>query len=107
MAKRKPTRRVVPPAAETRGVLDVTVVLLDGGYASTAIGPIEVFHSAGTLWNWLHGEEQIPRFRVTTASLDGKPVTSMTGVGVMPNCSIDEVRNSDIIILPASGWDVQ
>ena len=35
--------------------IDVTVVLLDGGYASTAIGPVEVFHSAGLLWNWLLG----------------------------------------------------
>lgn len=87
--------------------LDVTVVLLDDGYASTAIGPVEVFHSAGTLWNWLHGEAQTPRFRVTTASIDGKPIRSMTGIGVMPNCSIDDIEHTDIVILPASGWDVQ
>ena len=29
--------------------LNVTVVLLNDNYASTAIGPIEVFHSAGSL----------------------------------------------------------
>jgi len=34
----------------------VTVILLEGGYASTAIAPIEVFHSAGRLWHWLRGE---------------------------------------------------
>ncbi|HEY7690144.1 MAG TPA: hypothetical protein VH835_15705, partial [Dongiaceae bacterium] len=56
-------------AARHGGVLDVTVVLLDEGYASTAIGPIEVFHSAGMLWNWLHGESPQPRFRVRTASI--------------------------------------
>ncbi len=43
-------------ARSTNDVLDVTVVLLEAGYASTAIAPIEVFHSAGLLWNWLHGE---------------------------------------------------
>ena len=48
-------------------------MLLDAGYASTAIGPIEVFHSAGVLWNWLHGEAQQPRFRVRIASIDGAP----------------------------------
>ena len=36
--------------------LDVCVVLLDDGYASTALMPIEVFHSAGALWRELKGE---------------------------------------------------
>ena len=45
--------------------LDVTVVLLEAGYASTAIAPIEVFHSAGLLWNWLHGETPRPRLIVS------------------------------------------
>ena len=54
-------------------MLDVTVLLLEDGYASTAIMPIEVFHSAGALWATLQGEEPSPRFRVTTASLDGRP----------------------------------
>src|SRR4051794_33510531 len=41
------------PAPQSPAVLDVTVVLLEAGYASTAVGPIEVFHSAGVLWNRL------------------------------------------------------
>ena len=54
MARRARAARGSAP--DDDGVLDVTVVLLEGGYASTAIGPLEVFHSAGVLWNWLHGE---------------------------------------------------
>jgi transcriptional regulator GlxA family with amidase domain len=87
--------------------LDVTVVMLEGGYASTAIGPIEVFHSAGTLWNWLHGETQRPRFRVRIASLDGGKVTSIYSLGLVPECSIEDIRHTDIIIVPTSGWDLQ
>src|SRR5262245_61571421 len=87
-------------------VLDVTVVLLDGGYASTAIAPIEVFHSAGKLWNWLRGETQRPRFRVRVASIDGRAVTSLCAVGLAPACAIQDIKRTDIIILPASGWDV-
>jgi transcriptional regulator GlxA family with amidase domain len=88
-------------------VLNVTVVLLDAGYASTAIGPIEVFHSAGLLWNWLHGEALRPRFRVRTASLDGRRVTTLCSLGLTPECAIEDIKHTDIIILPASGWDVQ
>ena len=93
-------------ATKARRVLDVTVVLLDAGYASTAIGPIEVFHSAGLLWNRLHGEAGEPRFRVRTASIDGKSIGSLCGLRT-PELSIRDVRRTDIIVLPASGLEVQ
>ena len=89
------------------GVLDVTVVLLEGGYASTAIAPIQVFHSAGVLWNLLHGDAQQPRFRVRIASIDGARVTSLCSLGMTPECAIHDIKRTDIIILPASGLDVQ
>src|SRR5436305_4100540 len=88
-------------------VLDVTVVLLEAGYASTAVGPIEVFHSAGVLWNWLQGDASEPRFRVRVASIDGAPVTSLCSLGLVPEFAIGDIERSDIIIVPSSGWDVQ
>jgi transcriptional regulator GlxA family with amidase domain len=99
--------RRMSSGAHRSGVLDVTVVLLEAGYASTAIGPIEVFHSAGLLWNWLHGEPQQPRFRVRTASIDGGPVTGLCSLGLTPELAIGDIRHTDIIFVPASGWDVQ
>jgi hypothetical protein len=69
-------RRATPEKADNRAI-DVTVVLLEDGYASTAIGPIEVFHSAGLLWNWLRGEAKQPRFRVRVASIDDGRVNSL------------------------------
>jgi len=106
--KSRPVRsrkaKPAPPAGD--GVLDVTIVVLEAGYASTAIGPVEVFHSAGLLWNWLHGEQLKPRFRVRVASLDGRPVSTLCSVGLTPNCAIKDIKKTDIIIVPASGWDV-
>jgi transcriptional regulator GlxA family with amidase domain len=99
------TRRAASAKPEN-GVLDVTVVLLEDGYASTAIAPIEIFHSAGLLWNWLHGETLQPRFKVRIASIDGRGVTSLCSLGLTPQYGIDDIKKTDIIILPASGWDV-
>jgi transcriptional regulator GlxA family with amidase domain len=80
------------------------VVLLDDGYASTALMPIEVFHSAGALWRELKGEQPEPRFRVVTASIDGRPVRSpYAGLSMAPQYAIEEVRRSDIVIVPTSG----
>ena len=92
---------------EAMPLIDVTVVILEGGYSSTAIGPIEVFHSAGRLWNSLRGEPLQPRFRVRTASVDGKPVRTVCSIGLQPELSIAGIRRTDIVILPASGLDIQ
>ena len=84
--------------------LDVCVILLDDGYASTALMPIEVFHSAGALWRELKGEAPEPRFRVITASLDGKPVRSpYAGMSMAPQCGIADVKHADIVVVPTSG----
>src|SRR5262245_45766454 len=87
------------------GMLDVTVVLLNDNYASTAIGPIEVFHSAGSLWQELHGDAQNPRFRVTVASLDGRSVTSPYGVRLLPRVAVSAVKTTNLVVVPSSGLD--
>lgn len=85
-------------------MLDVTVILLDDGYASTALMPIEIFHSAGALWPEIRGETPEPRFRVTTASLDGGSVRSpYAGLKMTPQCGIADVARTDIVVVPTSG----
>ncbi|HEX2114777.1 MAG TPA: helix-turn-helix domain-containing protein [Alphaproteobacteria bacterium] len=91
---------------QDKGVLDVTVVLVQGDYASTAIGPIEVFQSTGVLWNVLHGDEPQPRFRVQVASIDGDSVVSPSSLEFAPKLSIRDIAHTDIIIIPASGLDI-
>lgn len=87
-----------------RTVLNVAVILLDDGYASTALMPIEVFHSAGALWRALHGEAPEPRFRVTTASIGGRPVKSpYAGLTMTPETAVDAIDRTDIAIIPSSG----
>src|SRR5262249_14421782 len=87
-------------------LLDVTVVILRDGYASTAIVPIEIFHSAGVVWNWLHGNAVQPRFRVRTASIDGRRVNAAGSLGLTPDCAINDIKHTDIIIVAAPGWEV-
>jgi len=106
VARRKDRRAERPAPQGADGILDVTVVLLEAGYLSTAIAPIEIFHSAGTVWNWLHGKLQQSRFRVHIASIDGHDIKALCDLGVSPHCSIHDIKKADIIILPASGWDV-
>jgi transcriptional regulator GlxA family with amidase domain len=87
-------------------MLDVTVVLLDDGLSSTAVMPVEIFHSAGALWNALHGLPAEPAFRVRTVSIDGGPVRSPYGLTLQPEGSIDDVERTDIVVAPTSGLDL-
>ncbi|AZT83615.1 helix-turn-helix domain-containing protein [Marinobacter sp. NP-4(2019)] len=83
--------------------LDVTILLLNDCFVSTALAPIEVFHSAGRLWNELTNNTIAPRFRVTVASLDGLEVESPYSVRLSPEVSIESVKHANIIVVPASG----
>ena len=99
-------RRKAAPRPPPRDSYDVTVVLVDDGYTSTAIAPIEVFHAAGRLWNFLHGEAPHPRFRVRTVSVDGRPVRGLTDFSITPGGAIGDVDRTDIVVISASGWDI-
>ncbi len=84
----------------------ITILLLDQMFSSTAIGPMEVFRHAGSLWNHLTGSELSPRFHVTTASADGKPVNCDGGIQIRPNLSLREVGKADLIFVPTTGLSV-
>jgi len=91
---------------EGRPMLNVTVVLLEDGFSSTAMMPVEIFHCAGRLWNDLHDRPSQPAFRVKTASLDGRLVRNAFGIGVTPHVSIDAVERTDIVVVSTSGLDL-
>jgi transcriptional regulator GlxA family with amidase domain len=82
---------------------EVTVLLLDGTFSSTAIGPMEVFRHSGTLWNYLTGTPPVPRFRVTTASVDGRAVRCDGPIHIQPDTALTAIRKTDIVFIPTTG----
>jgi len=81
----------------------ITVLLLDQMFSSTAIGPMEVFRHAGSLWNILTGAQSTPVFQVTTASADGKPVDCDGAIQIQPNVALKDVGKTDLIFVPTTG----
>jgi transcriptional regulator GlxA family with amidase domain len=82
---------------------EVTILLLDGTFSSTAIGPMEVFRHAGTLWNILTGGKPVRRFRVTTASVDGRAVRCDGPIYIKPDVALKAIRKTDLIFIPTTG----
>lgn len=84
-------------------MIEITVLFLDGTFSSTAVGPMEVFRHAGTLWNMLTGKRQTPRFRVTTASTDGRAVHCDGPIQIRPAAALSTIRRTDLIFIPTTG----
>jgi len=88
-------------------MIDVTVVLLEGSLPSTSMVPLEIFACAGSLWGMLMGTPVEPRFRVRTATIDGKKTKNFVPVTLEPSISIAEIEHTDLIVLPAAGMDLE
>src|SRR2546428_1163918 len=85
---------------------EVTILFLDQTFSSTAVGPLEVFRHAGSLWNYLTGTPQAPRFRVTTASVDGGAVLCDGPIHIKPDVALKAVRKTDLIFIPTTGLGI-
>lgn len=86
---------------------DVTVVLVEGGMPSTAVAPLEVFGTVGVLWNFMREQPAEPHFRVRSASKDGKPVQTGASVTLQPDCGIEQIESTDLIVVAAVGADLE
>src|ERR1700682_443633 len=85
---------------------EVTVLFLDATFSSTATGPMEVFRHAGTLWNVLTGKRPVPRFHVTTASVDGRAVRCDGDIKIQPDAALAAIRKTDLIFIPTTGLSI-
>lgn len=83
--------------------INVVVLLLRGGLASTAVAPMEVFNAAGVLWNRLAGRSAEPLFAVETASITGEVVASDGPLALLPARAMSDVQEVDLIMVPATG----
>lgn len=87
-------------------MIDVTIILVDGGLPSTSIAPLEIFACAGSLWGELTGGAATPRFRVRTASVDGRKRKTYLPLMLEPTRALADIRKTDLVVVPAVGMDV-
>lgn len=85
---------------------DVAILFLEGGHASTAIGPLEVFRAAGTLWNEISGLPPQPAFRVRTASIGGRSVAGEGPYRLEPEEALEGLGVPDLVFVPSFGLDL-
>ena len=104
----RPAQEVVyrPKIGGDLDMIDVTILLLEGGLPSTSMVPLEIFGCAGTLWGMLMGTAAEPCFRVRTATIDGRKTRNFVPVVLEPTTSLAEVGDTDLIVVPTAGMNL-
>jgi transcriptional regulator GlxA family with amidase domain len=82
----------------------VTILGLYNSMATTIFGPMDIFNQAGRLWNRVSKSPQSPLFDVTIASVDGRPIQCLNKVQIQPHCSIETVKETDMIIIASATY---
>ena len=87
--------------------LDVCVLVMDGCASLASIGPMDILSTAGRMHAQLRGEDQSdPFFRVRLVSTTRDTVVSASNYSVHCHATIDKVRKTDLVIIPAFDGDV-
>ena len=82
----------------------VTILGTYNTMATTIFGPMDILNQAGRLWNRVNKSPQTPLFEVTIASADGQPIRSVNNIHIQPHCSIEEIQQSDLIIISSATY---
>ncbi len=65
---------------------------------------MDMFLQAGVMWNMTMGERPDPLFEVKIVTADGQPVTALNQVPVIPSCSMHDITDIDLIVIPSQGF---
>jgi transcriptional regulator GlxA family with amidase domain len=82
----------------------VAILAAENAVLSTIASPMDMFLQAGVLWNVTMGMEPAPIFDVKIVTTDGNPVKAYNQVPVVPVCSMHEIEDADLIIIPSQGF---
>lgn len=87
--------------------MDVCVLVLQGCTSLASIAPMELLATAGRMHAEMSGGRVTePFFRMRLVSPGENPVISPTGFPVHCHATIDKVRKTDLVIVPAFDGDV-
>ncbi len=79
----------------------ITILALNGAAATGITGPMDVFHLSDLNWGYTSGREPVVHFQVRIASMNGKAARCANRLYIEPHCSVHEVKDTDLIIIPA------
>ena len=84
----------------------VTIIGFDHALSSAITGALDLFALAGISWQRIHQQKVTPQFNVQLATLHGTPVTCINQLTLKPHIALEDVRHTDLLIVPTIGGDL-
>lgn len=78
----------------------VSILVPPEAEPSVVVGSHDSFWSAGVLWNRIMGVSEEPCFKPQLIGLTNDPVTTATGVQLIPNRTFDDGPPGDLVLVP-------
>lgn len=82
----------------------VAILAAENCVLSSVASPMDMFLQAGVLWNVLMEETPSPLFDVKIVTCDGDPVMAVNRVPVVPACSMHDIDDIDLVVIPSQGF---
>lgn len=79
----------------------ISLLALDGCLSSGITGFIDTLNIANILWMTSPESKNTPLFRTEIVSVSGEPVMAYGGITLTPSKSIDDINETDVIMVPA------
>lgn len=82
----------------------VAILAAENCVLSTIAAPMDMFLQAGIMWNVTMGQQPNPEFEVKIVTSDGQPITALNNIPVIPACSMHDITEVDLIVIPSQGF---
>jgi transcriptional regulator GlxA family with amidase domain len=80
-------------------MIKVTILAVENAMAASVMGTMDIFCQVGITWNYIFGRPFAPCFEVAVASMDGRPVKCFNGAQIQPQCAMESVETTDLILV--------
>ena len=85
----------------------ITVIAIETNVSSSIIVPLDIFYMSDWYWSKTGVNAKTPYFQVELVSMDKKPIRCQHNLTLQPVRSIDEVSDTDVILIPIIGGPIQ
>lgn len=82
----------------------IVILALENCVLSTIAAPMDLFLQAGVMWNLTMGEKPNPLFEVKIVTSNGREIRAINQVPVIPACSMLDIEEADLIIIPSQAF---
>ncbi|WP_086933478.1 GlxA family transcriptional regulator [Agarilytica rhodophyticola] len=88
-------------------MINVTILGFDQALASAITGAIDLFSLAGITWQRIQAQAPTPRFKISLASIDGRPIRCINQMQLQVHHKIEDIKHSHLLLVPTIGGPIE